>query len=138
MKNFLQKLTGRMQQWMSGRYGCDELSAALSVVTLVGLVLSCIPRLRILIVPTMFFCIWSLFRCYSKNLEKRRAERESYLRFTGQVRSRLHVRQKAWKERKTHRYFRCKQCHTVLRVPKGKGKVKINCPKCHTELVKKT
>jgi hypothetical protein len=81
---------------------------------------------------------WTLFRCYSKQIEKRQAERMAYLRFSGTVRAYFETAGKAWKERKTHRYYRCKQCHTVLRVPKGKGKLKITCPQCHRETVKKT
>jgi hypothetical protein len=64
-----------MQQWMAGRYGMDELSVAISVVALVALVLSCFPKLRLLYLPTIILWVWSLFRCCSKNLEKRRKER---------------------------------------------------------------
>jgi hypothetical protein len=138
MKNFFQKINARMQQWMAGRYGMDELSVAISVVALVALVLSCFPKLRLLYLPTIILWVWSLFRCYSKNLEKRRKERAAYLRAVGRVRSWFSVKKKAWSERKTHRYYRCKQCHAVLRVPKGKGKIKITCPHCHSVTVKKT
>jgi hypothetical protein len=91
-----------------------------------------------LYIPTIILWVWSLFRCYSKNLEKRRKERAAYLRAVGRVRSWFSVKKKAWSERKTHRYYRCKQCHAVLRVPKGKGKIKITCPHCHSVTVKKT
>jgi uncharacterized paraquat-inducible protein A len=138
MKNFFQKINARMQQWMAGRYGMDELSVAISVVALVALVLSCFPTLRLLYLPTIILWVWSLFRCYSKNLEKRRKERAAYLRAVGRVRSWFSVKKKAWSERKTHRYYRCKQCHAALRVPKGKGKIKITCPHCHSVTVKKT
>jgi hypothetical protein len=138
MKKFFQNISDRLQQWMIGRYGMDELSAATSVVVLVGLILSCIPKLRILYLPILLLWGWSLFRCYSKNLEKRQRERAAYLRFTGRIKSWFGFRKKAWAERKTHRYYRCKQCHAVLRVPKGKGKIKITCPGCHCEIIKKT
>jgi uncharacterized paraquat-inducible protein A len=138
MKNYFQKINARMQQWMAGRYGMDELSTAMSVVALIALVLSCFPKLRLLYIPTLILWAWSIFRCYSKNLDKRRKERDAYLRIVSRIRSWFGVKKKAWHERKTHRYYRCKQCHAVLRVPKGKGKIKITCPHCHSETIKKT
>ena len=138
MKNFFRNVGVKMQQWMAGRYGYDELSRTLSIVALVGLVLSCIPNFQFFYVPTIILWVWSLFRSYSRNLEKRRAERAAYLRFTGRIKSWFALRKRMWKERKTHRYFRCKQCKTVLRVPKGKGKIQITCSKCHNEIIKKT
>ena len=43
-----------------------------------------------------------------------------------------------WRERKTHRYFKCPNCKTMVRVPKGKGKIVITCTRCHHEIVKRT
>lgn len=138
MKNFFRNIGAKTQQWMAGRYGYDELSRAMSIAALVGLILSCIPGLQFMYVPTIVLWVWSMFRCYSRNLEKRRSERSAYLRFTGRIKGWFALKKRAWKERKTHRYFRCKQCKTVLRVPKGKGKIKITCSKCYSEIVKKT
>jgi hypothetical protein len=138
MKNFFSNLRTRMELWMSGRYGYDELSYALSGLAVAGMLLSCIPRLRLLYLPALVLWVWVMFRCFSKNVENRRRERAAYLRFTGHIADQFELMWKAWKERKTHRYYRCKQCHTVLRVPKGKGKLKITCPQCHRETVKKT
>lgn len=138
MKNFFRSVGAKMQQWMSGRYGVDELSRAMSIAAVVGLLISCIPNLQFMYIPTMVLWVWSLIRSYSRNLERRKAERAAYLRFTGRIKSWFSLKKRAWQERKTHRYFRCKQCKTVLRVPKGKGKIKITCSKCHSEIVKKT
>jgi hypothetical protein len=138
MKNFFQGLSNRFQLWMVGRYGYDELTAALYGVALAGLILSCFPKFRILYLPTLLIMGWALFRVCSKNKDKRQRERAAYLKATARVRGWFSVRQKAWQERKTHRYIRCKQCRTVLRVPKGKGKIQITCPQCHSQIVKKT
>ena len=138
MKNFFRNIGAKTQQWMAGRYGYDELSRAMSIAALVGLVLSCIPDLQFLCVLTMVLWGWSVFRSYSRNIEKRRKERNKYLQFTGRIKGWFLLKRKIWKERKTHRYFRCKQCKAILRVPKGKGKIKITCFKCRSEIVKKT
>ena len=138
MKNFFRNIGAKLQQWMSGRYGFDELSRSISFVILALLLLACVPDLQFLSLLAFVLWFWVMFRSMSRNLTKRREERAAYLRFTGRIKSWFSLKRKAWKERKTHRYFRCKQCKTMLRVPKGKGKIKIVCSKCHNEIVKKT
>jgi hypothetical protein len=138
MKNFFYNIRARLQQWMVGRYGYDELSYALSGVSVVGLFLSCIPHLRFFYLPALLLWGWALFRCCSKQRAKRQREREAYLRLVWRIKSQFIFFKKAWKERKTYRYYRCKKCHSALRVPKGKGKIKISCPSCHSQIIKKT
>lgn len=138
MKNWFANFKARAAQWMYGRYGTDELSRALSIAGLVLLVLSFIPYLFFLYAPALVLVIWSTVRSFSKKIEKREAEREAYLRFVGKIKSFFRVKKKAWQERKTHRHFRCKQCKTMLRVPKDRGTIKIRCPKCGMEIIKKT
>lgn len=138
MNRFFRNMNLKFQRWMAGRYGGDELSHALNIAVLVGLLLSCIPALRLLYVPAFVLLIWSTVRIYSRNIEKRRAERSAYLRFTGKLRSRFSLRKRMWRERRTHKYIRCRQCKTMLRVPRGKGKIRVTCSSCHSELVTKT
>ncbi|MBR0025539.1 MAG: hypothetical protein IJP37_00130 [Clostridia bacterium] len=138
MRNWFRNIGARMQQWMCGRYGTDELSRALSIAGLVLLVLSFIPHLYFFYAPALVLVIWSTVRSFSKKIDRREAEREAYLRFVGKIKSFFRVKKKAWQERKTHRHFRCKQCKTMLRVPKGRGTIKIRCPKCGMEIIKKT
>lgn len=138
MTGFFRNAATKIQQWMSGRYGVDELSRAMYIAVLIGLLLSCIPGMQILSLPTFLLLIYSTVRTYSRNIEKRREERTAYLRFTGKIKGWFTLRKKMWQERKTHKYIRCMHCKTMLRVPRGKGKIKITCSKCHNEIVKKT
>lgn len=136
MKNWLNNLKARMQVWMYGRYGQDEFSMCLAWVSFIFLLLS-------MAVPVMYPLafvplIWSVFRCFSKNTYKRQQERYAYLHFTNKIKSAFRRRKRMWKERKTHRYYKCPCCKTYLRVPKGRGKIKITCSKCKTEIIKKT
>ncbi len=138
MKNFFRNIGAKLQQWISGRYGYDELSRSMSYGVLVLFLLACIPNLQFLSALAFVLWFWSIFRSLSRNFTKRREERAAYLRFTARIKSWFSLKKKAWKDRKTHRYFRCKQCKTVLRVPKGKGTIKITCSQCHSEIIKKT
>lgn len=138
IKSWFRSLGNKMQSWMYGRYGYDELSQFLSVAAMVSLIAA-------LLVWPGFFCTLSmvlyvavLLRTYSKNVYKRRRERDTYLRLSEPVRTWFHLQKRKFSDRKTHRYYKCGQCKTSLRVPKGKGKIKIRCPKCGAEIVKKT
>lgn len=136
MKQFFQKITNRIRIWMYGRYGQDELSTCLAWVSFAILIIGMfVPILY----PLAFIpLVWSLFRCFSKNTYRRQQERYAYLRFKNKIKAAFRIRKRMWQERKTHKYYKCPSCKTWLRVPKGKGKIKITCSKCKTEITKKT
>ncbi|WP_419052901.1 hypothetical protein [Collinsella stercoris] len=45
---------------------------------------------------------------------------------------------KMWKERKTSHFLKCPNCGQIMSVPKGKGKIRVTCPKCHTKIETKS
>ena len=75
--------------------------------------------------------IYAYYRVFSRNLSKRQAENYAFLSWKNQCVQR-------WQQRKTHRFYRCPKCKTVLRVPKGKGKISITCRSCGEKFIKKT
>ena len=133
MKKWFEKINDKTKQWMQGRYGSDEFNRCLSIVSLVLLFLSLLSPLKVLYFPAILLILWSCIRCCSKDHEKRRKERETYIRITGNIRSWSHLQTEKWRDRKDYRYFLCKNCKASLRVPKGKGNIRIRCPKCHSE-----
>lgn len=137
MKQWLEKRKARLSQWMQGRYGGDELSRFLMLVSLALFVLSCFRTLRWCYLFALSLMLVSVFRCYSRNLEKRARERAAYLRAGDRIRGRRNAQKQRWDDRKTHRYLTCKQCRATLRVPKGKGTLQITCPKCGNTFQKK-
>ena len=76
--------------------------------------------------------VFILFRMFSKNLTKRRAENQKWVNWWWRVRSSSGAR--ARHADKEHKYFTCKQCKTICRVPVGKGKIIITCPKCGAQI----
>jgi len=138
MKGFFRTVRVKMEQWMSGRYGFDELSRFISFVALVVMIASCFEPLHFLYIPAFVLWGYALFRCYSRNLARRQAERTWYINIHRSIHRWIGMKKQAWKERKTHRYFRCSGCKATLRVPKGKGTIRIHCPHCGLEIIKKT
>ena len=127
-----------MQSFMVGRYGYDELSRAMSIIALICLLVAMFTGWPLLSTVALILWVWALIRSYSKNISKRQLERQSYLRLTGRIKGWFGTKKRAWSERKTHCYFKCPNCKKTLRVPKGKGKIKITCPECKTQITKKT
>ena len=136
--NFLQKLTTKFQQFMVGRYGNDEFTFFLSIVGLILSFFGNFKYLRILYFVGLFMIVFSLFRSFSKNYEARRKELNWYLIWSEKPKAYIRLLTNQFRDRKTHRYFRCKNCKTVMRVPKGRGKIEITCPKCRMKVIKKT
>lgn len=142
MKQWFEKMGRKMQQWMVGRYGTDELSRCLVWVGIGIMIISCFIQ-QTTVKSILYFISWiiiiySYYRTFSKNIIKRSKERDNYLRFTSGFRGKFSVLKKRWRDRKTHNYYRCPKCKTYIRVPKGKGKIAITCPKCRNEIIKTT
>ena len=138
MKGFFQNLGNKMRLWMQGRYGQDELNQVLLWSALGLTLLGSILKVELFSVLAMPLLIWSLIRCYSRNIHRRREERAAWLRFWRKIRDFFALQKRRWTDRKTYKYFRCKNCGAVMRVPKGKGKLRITCRQCRREMTKRS
>lgn len=128
----------KMQRFMSGRYGFDELSRIYLGITLVLLVISMFSKLSIFYIVSLVILVYMYVRAFSKNVTKRQEENQKYLNMRYQSTVKWNNYKKHWEQRKTHRFFHCPQCKQTVRVPRGRGKICITCPKCHTDFVKKS
>ena len=118
-----------MQRFMAGRYGHDRLNLTMLVVGCVLCFVQMLVPSGIGVVMTILseaLLILSLFRCFSRNTYKRYNENRKFLLLIDRVKDR------------SHRYYACPKCRQTVRVPKGKGKIAITCPKCREKSVKKT
>ena len=128
----------KLQQFMMGRYGLDQLNKFLTIVALVLCLVSSLFGWPILSTLGTAILIWVMFRMYSRNIQARYQENLRFMPYWQKITGFVSSMKQRWRDRKTHRYFTCPQCKQTLRVPKGKGKIKISCPRCHTELIRKT
>lgn len=124
------------QRFMSGRYGSDEFSRFLCVFSLVCMVLGLF--LWPFYYAGMGLLIYCYFRMFSRNLSKRYAENQWYRQQRAVVVRWFDTQKKRFELRKTYHYFRCPHCKQQLRVPRGRGKISITCPKCGTSFIKKS
>ena len=145
MRAFFQKIGYAMARFMYGRNGVDQLNRALAAFYLIlffgGTLLSNILKSNVLAsiftVLENALMILLIFRMLSKNLYKRRAENQKWVNWWWRVKNR-NSGARARHADKEHKYFTCKQCKAICRVPVGKGKIIITCPKCGAQIQAKT
>ena len=135
---FFRKIGNAFARFMYGRNGGDQLGlfiiwAAIALNIINIFVQSDAAYAAVSAVSTVLM-VWALFRMFSKNLQKRRAENAKFLqKVWWPLKGKLHRLKD-----KDHRYFTCPNCRTVCRVPRGKGKIVITCPKCRAQIQAKT
>ena len=129
-RNLGAKLTAGLRRFMVGRYGTDKLNTTILGVGLAICVITIFipfPVVDLVLTAVSYVLMfWAIFRCFSRNTYKRYQENRKYLQFLERIKDR------------EHRYFDCPRCRQPVRVPKGKGKIAITCPKCKEKFIKKT
>ena len=128
----------KMMQFMQGRYGADQMGQMLSAVSMVFLIISLFSRNQAWFLLAVIGIVYNYFRVFSKNISKRYAENQKYLKMTAGIRRKLASWKSQLAQRKIYHIYRCPGCKQKIRVPRGRGKIEIRCPKCNTRFVKKS
>lgn len=128
----------KFQRFMQGRYGSDNLSKCLLITSIVFLVLSMLIGLNIFYLLAIALLVYCYFRMFSKNTYKRYDENQKFLSLKSRFLGFFKGKSGQAAQMKDYRFFKCPNCRQKVRVPKGKGKIKIHCPKCQTDFIKKS
>ncbi len=130
IRKMLKKISTGLTRFMVGRYGMDQLSRTVLWASMIGAVIALfipVPLARLAVVSAAYIAMfWVIFRTFSRNTYQRYRENRRFLMLIDRVRD------------KSHRYYTCPRCRQPVRVPRGKGKIAITCPKCKEKFVKKT
>ena len=131
------KFTDRAREWfqtfMTGRYGIDNLSRFTLGLTLVFVVLSLLFGGGLFFVLAVAGLVLTYFRMLSRDYAKRSAENAKFLSMTEGARKKIRILKKRYDGRKDYRFFKCPDCGQEVRVPKGRGRIRITCPKCKSQ-----
>lgn len=131
MRDFWYKLRWKIQEFMQGRNGVDELNRMLMYAVLIVYALSVLLRAGILYYLAFFGMVYMLYRALSKNLYVRREENRKFMTWMETNRIKM-------EQRKDYKIFRCKGCGRNIRVPRGKGKIEVTCPMCGKKTIHRT
>ena len=130
IQQFLARVTAAMRKYMAGRYGTDKLNlailgTALAICVVTGFIK--IPLVNLLMTAASYgLMIWAICRSFSRNTYKRYQENRKVLQFFDRIKDRDHC------------YYDCPRCRQNVRVPRGKGKIAITCPRCKEKFIRKT
>ncbi len=125
----MRKIGQWFRNFMSGRYGTDKLNMVILWTSVAVMVISLFVEGPVQLLLSLVYyglLIWALARTFSRNTYKRYQENRKFLSLVERVKDRQ------------HRYYSCPKCRQTVRVPRGKGKIAITCPKCRERFVKKT
>ena len=132
----MNKLREKLRRMMTGRYGVDAFSKFLVTLALV-LVLMNIHFQSFFGTIALILLILVYARAFSRDYAKRSRENVRFLAWFAPI-TRFYNRLRARLTDREHRYLRCPKCKERLRVPRGKGKIRITCPKCGESFERKT
>ncbi len=127
----------KIYRFMRGRYGNDSFNRFLMFVALV-LVLLSVFGVPFTYVAGLLCMIYAYFRMFSRNIYKRQAENAVYYRYEYKAKQKIATWKRDMQQRKTHHIYRCPSCRQKIRIPKGKGRIEIRCPKCSHTFIKRS
>ncbi len=123
---------------MQGRYGQDAFTRFLLGAMLACVALNLLVGSRFLSIMAWTLLVYAYFRLFSRNHAARFAENQRYLNATAKLRYWFDQQKRLKEERKYHHIYVCPRCRQKIRIPKGKGKIMVRCPKCRHEFQKRS
>ncbi len=147
-----------MDEFMKDRYGADELTTTMGIAGMALALIGNLTGLSALLWAGLALAVIALARAFSKNRAARIRENEGYQALVSRIplvgplmagqqaapaasagvasdlKRQARTARTMWRDRKTKAFMKCPTCGTTLAVPKGKGKLIVTCPKCHTKL----
>ena len=128
----------KFRQFMIGRYGTDGLNQFLSVASLVLLLIAIVSRINLFTWLGVALLVFCYYRTFSRNISKRTEENYKFYTLKDRVNGKFRGLKEQWANRKIYHYYRCPQCRQKLRLPRGRGRIQISCPRCGTQFIKKS
>lgn len=133
-----------MKEVMKRRCGLDELNNFIMLIGFIFVLIALFTSSWICILVAAVFVVLCYLRVFSKKLEKRKRENAVYMRYMGGAVSRIRYCKKSVRmwfktmDDTEYYYFVCNSCHQIVRLPKGKNKISVRCPKCSKTFIKRT
>ena len=128
----------KLIRFMYGRNGVDSLGKFVPAISIIVMLLAGWTDSLILSYLSWIGIIYLYFRMFSRNIYKRSSENQWYLNKSYKIRTFFYRQKNLLLQRKTHHIYKCPTCRQKIRVPRGKGRIEIRCPKCNTRFIKKS
>lgn len=123
----------KLAEWLRGRQGPDDLAVFSVNLAIVIVLVNVFARTGWLGWVALVLVAYSMFRIQSKNLGARARENGAFLKALGPARPWIQNPRAAWSELRAYRHVRCTSCKQRVRVPRGKGRLRVTCPRCKSK-----
>lgn len=143
-KKYINMFREDMRYVMARRCGLDELNNFIMLIGFIFVLIALFTHKWIFVLIGAMLVALCYMRVFSTKLDKRRSENDLYMRYMGRaveaanyIKLIIKMKIRSIKD-KEYVYFVCSTCKQVIRVPKGKNKISIRCPKCGSSFVRRT
>ena len=126
----MNKNIDKIQKFINGRYGPDELYKFLLIVCLVLIIINMFVNSKILRAGEFSLFIFAVYRFLSKDKYQRKKENKKYLEIKNKIEKYISYQKNKYRDRNTHMYKKCPKCKQKIRLPLKKGKHIVKCPNC--------
>ena len=120
----------KVAEWMRGRRGPDDIAIFCIGLAVLLVIINLFANVGLISLIALALIVYAIFRIQSKNLSARAKENEDFLKAIGPARPWLQNPKAAAAEAKEYKHAKCSSCGQRVRVPRGKGKLRVTCPKC--------
>lgn len=120
----------KIEEFMRGRYGADELSKAILGLCMVLLIVNLFTGYQPVYLLALVLLGLCYYRMLSRNIAARSSENRKYLESTAGIRYKFSKMKNRMAQSKEYHIYKCPSCGQKIRIPRGKGKIRVTCPKC--------
>jgi len=131
-------LREKLYRFMNGRYGVDSLGYFLMWFTIAEILVNLFIESRLLNALSFFLIIYSYFRMLSRNIAARKRENAFFLSMTAGAGRWIKRKRAFLLLKRRYRVYKCSGCGQRVKIPKGKGKIEITCPKCMHKFIRRS
>ncbi len=128
----------KIRRFMMGRYGVDQLGKFMLWAAVIIMFISLFFRNGIIEVLSFAILVVCYFRILSKNMNQRYNENQKFLQLKNRILGYFEKAKTRRMQNKNYHIYVCPTCKQKIRIPRGKGKICITCPKCHAEFIRKS
>lgn len=128
----------RIRNFMIGRYGQDELGKFILSLSLILLIINLFIKTAALSFAALILIAYSYYRTFSRDINARYSENKKFLDSIEPLRRKFFSSKSKYDNRKIYKYIKCPNCKLEMKVPKGKGKIRVTCKKCGNKFVVKS